>query len=123
MSVIQKGRGVETTVPVIMRTHEARERNLKRALAAIRRLKMVQGAAASSSGSRSIFSAMATDSKRGSKDQRLIRWPGLIEHYRRFLPVTDKTPVVTLNEGNTPLIESSRAGRSGRPKYKGLLEV
>src|SRR5271170_1171922 len=37
---------------------------------------------------------------------RLTRWPGLIEHYRRFLPVTEKTPVVTLNEGNTPLIES-----------------
>jgi threonine synthase len=37
---------------------------------------------------------------------RLTRWPGLIEHYRRFLPVTDETPVVTLNEGNTPLIES-----------------
>ena len=41
-----------------------------------------------------------------SSPARLIRWPGLIEHYRRFLPVTDKTPVVTLNEGNTPLIES-----------------
>src|SRR5712692_3812531 len=39
--------------------------------------------------------------------ERLTRWPGLIEHYRRFLPVTDKTPVVTLNEGNTPLIESA----------------
>jgi threonine synthase len=37
---------------------------------------------------------------------RLTRWPGLIDHYRRFLPVTDKTPVVTLNEGNTPLVES-----------------
>src|SRR6266852_285634 len=37
---------------------------------------------------------------------RLERWPGLIEHYRRFLPVTAATPVVTLNEGNTPLIES-----------------
>jgi homoserine dehydrogenase len=42
-SVIQQGRGVETTVPVIMRTHEARERDLKRALGAIGRLKMVQG--------------------------------------------------------------------------------
>jgi threonine synthase len=41
-----------------------------------------------------------------SSPARLTRWPGLIEHYRRFLPVTDKTPVVTLNEGNTPLIES-----------------
>lgn len=37
---------------------------------------------------------------------RLSRWPGLIEHYRQFLPVSDATPVVTLNEGNTPLIES-----------------
>ena len=46
---------------------------------------------------------------------RLTRWPGLIEHYRRFLPVTDKTPVVTLNEGNTPLIESPALGdRVGR---------
>src|SRR6202041_2670394 len=49
---------------------------------------------------------MASDSKSGSKNQRLFHWPGLIEHYRRFLPVTDSMPVVTLNEGNTPLIES-----------------
>ena len=45
-SVIQQGRGVETTVPVIMRTHEARERNLKRALKSIARLHMVDGAPA-----------------------------------------------------------------------------
>src|SRR5579863_2616724 len=45
-SVIQQGRGVESTVPVIMRTHEARERNLKHALAAIGKLKMVDGAPA-----------------------------------------------------------------------------
>ncbi len=31
-------------------------------------------------------------------------WPGLIEKYRSFLPVTSATPVVTLNEGNTPLV-------------------
>lgn len=31
-------------------------------------------------------------------------WPGLIEAYRQYLPVTDTTPVVTLLEGNTPLI-------------------
>src|SRR5271169_3251548 len=48
---------------------------------------------------------MAPDSKRRSKTHRLTYWPGLIEHYRRFLPVTDSMPVVTLNEGNTPLIE------------------
>jgi threonine synthase len=31
---------------------------------------------------------------------------GIIERYRAFLPITDKTPVVTLLEGNTPLIPS-----------------
>jgi threonine synthase len=34
-----------------------------------------------------------------------ILWRGIIEEYREFLPVTDKTPIVTLNEGNTPLIK------------------
>ncbi|MBU1887651.1 MAG: threonine synthase, partial [Candidatus Omnitrophica bacterium] len=33
-------------------------------------------------------------------------WKGLIDKYRKFLPVTDKTSIVTLNEGNTPLIYS-----------------
>ncbi len=50
-----------------------------------------------------------------SAGKRLTRWPGLIEHYRRFLPVTDSTPLVTLNEGNTPLIESPElAARLGQ---------
>ena len=31
-------------------------------------------------------------------------WRGLIEAYRDRLPVTDATPVVTLHEGNTPLV-------------------
>src|SRR3989454_1113117 len=35
-------------------------------------------------------------------------WRGVIEQYRDFLPVTDKTPVVTLCEGNTPLIAAPR---------------
>lgn len=29
---------------------------------------------------------------------------GIIERYQEFLPVTDRTPIVSLNEGNTPLI-------------------
>ncbi|MBX6721662.1 MAG: threonine synthase [Dactylosporangium sp.] len=41
-------------------------------------------------------------------------WRGLIEAYRDRLPVTDATPVVTLHEGNTPLVPapvlSSRTG-------------
>ncbi|MEK9199885.1 threonine synthase [Ureibacillus sp. 179-F W5.1 NHS] len=31
-------------------------------------------------------------------------WKGLIEEYKSFLPVTENTPSLTLNEGNTPLI-------------------
>lgn len=33
-------------------------------------------------------------------------WPGVIERYREFLPVTETTPVITLLEGNTPLIKA-----------------
>src|SRR5882762_10367655 len=33
-------------------------------------------------------------------------WRGVIEQYRKYLPVTDKTPVVSLCEGNTPLIRA-----------------
>ncbi len=41
-------------------------------------------------------------------------WPGVIEAFRDRLPVTDATPVVTLLEGNTPLIEAPRlASRAG----------
>lgn len=35
-----------------------------------------------------------------------MNWQGIIHRYREFLPVTDKTPIVSLNEGNTPLIRS-----------------
>ena len=37
-----------------------------------------------------------------------MNWNGVIAAYRSYLPVTDKTPIVTLNEGNTPLIYSPR---------------
>lgn len=32
------------------------------------------------------------------------RWRGIIDAYRSYLPVTDKTPIVSLNEGNTQLV-------------------
>src|SRR5262249_31158157 len=35
-------------------------------------------------------------------------WRGVIEEYRQYLPVSDKTPVITLNEGGTLLIRASR---------------
>jgi threonine synthase len=38
-------------------------------------------------------------------------WHGLIHQYREFLPVSAATPIVTLNEGNTPLIRADRLRR------------
>lgn len=32
------------------------------------------------------------------------RWRGVIDAYKKYLPVTKKTPIVSLNEGNTPLV-------------------
>ncbi len=37
-----------------------------------------------------------------------MEWKGIIHHYREFLPVSDKTPIITLREGNTPLIRADR---------------
>ncbi|OFW55469.1 MAG: threonine synthase [Candidatus Solincola sediminis] len=51
-------------------------------------------------------------------------WRGLIEAYRELLPVNQDTPVVTLLEGNTPLIEakyiSGQLGVRVFLKYEGL---
>jgi threonine synthase len=45
------------------------------------------------------------------------RHQGLIERYRQYLPVTDATPVITLNEGNTPLVQAIRLPKKiGFPK-------
>jgi threonine synthase len=38
-------------------------------------------------------------------------WKGIIETYREFLPVSGRTPVITLLEGNTPLVEARTIGR------------
>jgi threonine synthase len=40
-----------------------------------------------------------------------MAWRGIIEEYREFLPVSDKTPIVTLKEGNTPLIKAENLKR------------
>ena len=39
---------------------------------------------------------------------RKKKWPGLIEAYKQYLPVSSKTPIVSLQEGNTPLILSEK---------------
>ena len=42
---------------------------------------------------------------------RKKKWPGLIEAYRKYLPVSSKTPIVSLQEGNTPLILSEKLSK------------
>ena len=56
----------------------------------------------------------------------MAHYQGLIEQYRDRLPVDDTTPVISLNEGNTPLIELRNLpkliGKSVRvfAKFEGL---
>ena len=49
---------------------------------------------------------------------------GVISRYRAFLPVTDATPVISLNEGSTPLIHSPKlsewTGAEVYLKFEGL---
>lgn len=33
-----------------------------------------------------------------------MMWRGLLHQYREYLPITENTPMLTLNEGNTPLL-------------------
>ena len=40
-----------------------------------------------------------------------LYYKGLINRYREYLPVNDDTPVVTLNEGNTPLIKADNLAK------------
>jgi len=38
-------------------------------------------------------------------------YQGIIERYKEYLPITDKTPIITLKEGNTPLIYAAYLGK------------
>ena len=38
-------------------------------------------------------------------------YKGVIDRYRQYLPVTEKTPVISLQEGNTPLIYSENLSK------------
>ncbi len=58
----------------------------------------------------------------------LCKWEGIIKAYREFLPVSEKTPIVSLCEGNTPLIDAPNLSKKIAPdknlkiylKYEGL---
>ncbi len=45
-----------------------------------------------------------------------MSWNGIIEAYRPFLPVSPQTPVVTLHEGNTPLVFSPKLSEKVGPE-------
>ncbi|MDU5144808.1 MAG: threonine synthase [Paenibacillus dendritiformis] len=53
-----------------------------------------------------------------------MRYMGLLETYKRYLPVNENTPMLTLQEGNTPLIRAERLseelGLDMYLKYEGL---
>ena len=44
-----------------------------------------------------------------------MTWRGVIEEYRKFLPVTERTPIISLGEGNTPLIRAVRLAKKISP--------
>lgn len=56
------------------------------------------------------------------------KWKGIIEAYRQYLPVNENTPIITLHEGNTPLIKADNLSKEIAPnlnlkiylKYEGL---
>jgi threonine synthase len=54
----------------------------------------------------------------------MVSWKGIIHHYRSYLPRVKEQNIVTLNEGNTPLIFSEdltqRLGLEVYLKYEGL---
>jgi threonine synthase len=43
-----------------------------------------------------------------------VQWAGVIGAYRELLPVTEATPVITLLEGGTPLVEAGRLSERAR---------
>ena len=47
----------------------------------------------------------------GKKKAGAHQWRGVIEEYRDRLPVSSKTPVVTLREGGTPLVEATNLSK------------
>jgi len=46
---------------------------------------------------------------------RIMQWNGIIDRYRDFFPVTERTPIITLKEGNTPLIKADNLKKAINP--------
>ena len=46
-----------------------------------------------------------------AKTGKAQNYGGVIKKYRRYLPVTNLTPIISLNEGNTPLVYAGHLSR------------
>jgi len=53
---------------------------------------------------------------------QIHQYQGVIDRYKRYLPVSIKTPVITLLEGNTPLIFSSKISSKLGKNFKVYLK-
>lgn len=49
-------------------------------------------------------------------------WKGIIHRYKAYLPITESTPIITLNEGNTPLIEAKNLSQFLGGKFRVFLK-
>ncbi|KAB8131805.1 threonine synthase [Gracilibacillus oryzae] len=53
-----------------------------------------------------------------------MAWQGLLQEYKQYLPIEENTPMISLHEGNTPLIKleklSEKYGINAYAKYEGL---
>lgn len=53
-----------------------------------------------------------------------MAWQGLLQEYKDFLPINDNTPMISLHEGNTPLIKleklSEKYGIEAYAKVEGI---
>ena len=95
--------GMAEEARLIFLTHTAREGDL---LATIDELRQHQAVDRVSGVLRVIGEDEAGSG--GATGAVTAGWRGVIEEYREFLPVTEKTPVVTLLEGGTPLVPAPR---------------
>lgn len=57
-----------------------------------------------------------------------MSWSGLLQQYRKYIPISQEAEIISLNEGNTPLIRADRISEQIAPgknlsiylKYEGL---
>ena len=95
-TVRQDGHGDAATLVIV--THSAPDAALAATIAALRDMAAV----------RAVTSVLRVE---GLVMSVSPVWPGLIEAYRSRLPVSDSTPVITLQEGATPLLPAPELSR------------